>query len=319
MSRTAPSLDRTRQLAAIRDQLGALERQLTPSWAGGAPEERNTWPEIGHAATVKAARRLNRAAGVLASSVLFDSAIEHYRGSFENKAMYAPLVTASLTLAASLHGTADFRPAAHWFRDSVYALAAATGLAGTGFHIYNVTKRPGGLIWQNVFYGAPLGAPAAILLSGLLGVYSERTRDSDGITPTVFGFRAGRAMAALTGAGLLGTSGEAGLLHFRGAYHNPFMFAPVTIPPTAAALMFEAAGARGRNRWFTRWWLRLTTLLGVVGVGFHAYGVSRNMGGWRNWRQTVLNGPPLPAPPSFTGLALAGLAALGLMQDHPDA
>jgi len=28
----------------------------------------------------------------------------------------------------------------------------------------------------------------------------------------------------------------------------------------------------------------------------------------------VLNGPPLPAPPSFTGLALAGLAALKLME-----
>ena len=41
------------------------------------------------------------------------------------------------------------------------------------------------------------------------------------------------------------------------------------------------------------------------------------MGGWRNWRQNLLNGPPLPAPPSFTGLALAGLAALGLMEDHP--
>ena len=34
------------------------------------------------------------------------------------------------------------------------------------------------------------------------------------------------------------------------------------------------------------------------------------MGGWRNWSQNVLNGPPLPAPPSFTGLAMAGLAAL---------
>jgi hypothetical protein len=42
------------------------------------------------------------------------------------------------------------------------------------------------------------------------------------------------------------------------------------------------------------------------------------MGGWRNWSQNVLNGPPIPAPPSFTGLALAGLAGLGLMQDHPD-
>ena len=48
----------------------------------------------------------------------------------------------------------------------------------------------------------------------------------------------------------------------------------------------------------TRWWLRLTTLLGFVGVGFHAYGVSRNMGGWRNWRQTVLKVPRCPRPPA---------------------
>jgi hypothetical protein len=62
----------------------------------------------------------------------------------------------------------------------------------------------------------------------------------------------------------------------------------------------------------------LTAALGFAGAGFHAFGVARNMGGWRNWRQNVLNGPPIPAPPSFTGLALAGLAALGLLEDHPD-
>ncbi len=94
----------------------------------------------------------------------------------------------------------------------------------------------------------------------------------------------------------------------------------MTIPPAAAALLGETAfGKSRRNRWFTRWWLRLTALLGFAGVGFHAYGVSRNMGGWRNWSQNVLNGPPLPAPPSFTGLALAGLAALRLLKEHPDA
>jgi hypothetical protein len=43
------------------------------------------------------------------------------------------------------------------------------------------------------------------------------------------------------------------------------------------------------------------------------------MGGWRNWSQNILNGPPLPAPPSFAGLALAGLAALELMKEHSDA
>jgi hypothetical protein len=65
--------------------------------------------------------------------------------------------------------------------------------------------------------------------------------------------------------------------------------------------------------------LRLTALGGVLGAGFHVFGVGRGMGGWRNWSQNILNGPPFPAPPSFTGLALAGLAALGLIEEHPRA
>jgi hypothetical protein len=271
--------------------------------------------------TVLAARRLNRAAGTLATSVLADSAVEHYRGSFKNKAMFTPLIVSALTLATSLHGTADMRPAAHRLRDTTYLLAAATGLIGTGFHIYNVGKKVGGFSWQNLFYGAPLGAPMAILLSGLVGFCSERLRESKpGRRPEIFDLPAGRTIAAVTGAGLLGTAGEAGLLHFRGAFHNPFMVLPVTLPPIGAALLASvAAGGPGREHRFTRWWMRLLAAMGTVGVGFHAYGVSRNMGGWRNWSQNILNGPPLPAPPSFVGLALAGLASLRLMKDHPDA
>ena len=91
----------------------------------------------------------------------------------------------------------------------------------------------------------------------------------------------------MSGAGLLGTVGEAGLLHFRGAYHNPVMFLPVTLPPVAAALLANTAVGRARRQ-------RAADPLGAArdrrhsaspGVGFHAYGVQRNMGGWRNWRQ----------------------------------
>jgi hypothetical protein len=236
-------------------------------------------------ATVTAARRLNGAAGTLAASVLADSAVEHYRGSFENKAMFTPLIVSALTIATSLHGTADSRPAAHAMRDTIYALAAATGLIGTGFHVYNVTKRPGGFSWQNLFYGAPLGAPFAILLSGLIGFCSERVRNTTRWrTPTIFGLPAGRAMAAVMSAGLLGTTGEAGLMHFRGAFHNPLMALPVTLPPIGALLLASAAaGPPGRNLWFTRWWMWLLTAMGFGGVALHVYGVSRNMGGWRNW------------------------------------
>jgi len=253
--------------------------------------------------------------------VLADSSVEHYRGSFKNKAMFIPPVVSALTLLISGHGTADRRRGAHVVRDAVYALAAATGLIGTGFHVYNIGKATGGFCWQNLFYRAPLGAPMAMLLSGLTGFCSERVRDNKrGAIPTLFRLPAGRTMAAVTSAGLLGTTAEAGLLHFRGAFHDPFMLVPVTLPPIGAALLAGAAtGRRGRDLRLTRWWMRLLTAMGFAGVGFHAYGVSRNMGGWRNWSQNLLNGPPLPAPPSFAGLALAGLAALGLMDDLPHA
>ena len=116
---------------------------------------------------------------------------------------------------------------------------------------------------------------------------------------------------------LLGTTAEAGLLHFRGAFHNPAMLLPVTMPPVAAALLGAAAvGDATKDRKGSRLWMAATAAMGVAGVAFHAYGVSRGMGGWRNWRQNAIAGPPLPAPPSFTGLALAGLAALALLKEH---
>ena len=292
-----------------------------PLPAPEAPLARRPIPrteEAAPSAVVTAARRLNRAAGTIAASVLIDSAMEHYRGNFHNKAMWTPLVTSALSLAVSVHGLSDERHGAHPVRDVVYACAGLVGLVGTGFHIYNVTKKVGGFNWQNVFYSAPLGAPAAMSLSGLMGFLAERVRDNqpEG-EPRVFGRPAGRIVAATTAMSLLGTTAEAGLLHFRGAFHNPAMLLPVTMPPLAAALLGQAAvGDAAKDRIASRRWLAATAAMGVAGVMFHAYGVSRGNGGWRNWSQNAFAGPPLPAPPSFTGLALAGLAALALLKEH---
>jgi hypothetical protein len=91
------------------------------------------------------------------------------------------------------------------------------------------------------------------------------------------------------------------------------MWLPVTVPPIGAALLARAAVERGPGwRRLTTAWLALTAALGIGGVGFHIFGVHRAMGGWRNWRQNVIDGPPLPAPPAFTAFAIGGLAALGL-------
>jgi hypothetical protein len=269
---------------------------------------------------VRAAQRMNRAAGLLAVAVLADSALEHYRGAFHNPGMVAPLLSGCLSLAVSAQGNADPSPTAHRVRDVAYVAAALTGLTGTAFHLYNVTKRPGGWSWQNLFYGAPLGAPAALTLCGVLGWLAERVRETPrGRRPRGAAVRVARAVAGASALGLAGTIAEVGMLHFRGAYHSRWMYLPVSIPPLSAALIGAAAvGPARRPRTLTRWLLRLTGLLGPLGVFLHLRGVSRGMGGWRNLRQNVLNGPPVPAPPSFTALALAGLAALGLLEDRPD-
>ena len=300
--------------------LGLTRQSASPPRSSFRPARRLAAPSLDRGAALRGARRLNQAAGMLAASVLADSAVEHYRGSFHNRAMVTPLLTASLSLAASVHGSGDGRARPHRGRDAVYLASALTGLAGTAFHIYNIAKRPGGFSWQNLFYAAPIGAPAALSLSGAMGFLAERVRDTrPGLSPMLLGVPAGRIVGGATSLGLLGTVAEVGLLHFRGAYQNPAMFLPVTIPPITAALIGRASlGATGRRKPWARSWLRLTAAMGILGAGFHVYGVSRMMGGWRNWSQNLLNGPPIPAPPSFTGLAIAGLAALGLMEDHPD-
>lgn len=264
---------------------------------------------------VDAARKMNGAAAVLAMAVLGDSGLEHYRGAFSNKLMFLPLLSSTLALWASGHGMRDRVPEPHPGRDAIYALGALTGLIGTGMHFYNIGKREGGYSWNNFFYGAPIGAPMALLLSGVFGMAAERVRDRGrGREPVLFGLPCGQVVGAMTAAGLLGTLGEVSLLHFRGAFHDPAMFIPIAAPPVAAALIANAAlePSPARRR-IARVWLRLTTAIGVLGVGFHIFGVHRNMGGWKNWKQNIQAGPPLPAPPSFTGLGIAGLAALELM------
>lgn len=295
----------------------SLARRSPASAASLRLSRSDSRPEPAH---VSAARSLNRGSALLAASVLSDSAMEHYRGAFDNPAMFTPLVSASLSLLAGLHGGMDTSAETQRLRHAVYLGAAAAGIAGTGFHLYNITKRPGGMSWENLFRAAPIGAPMALLLSGALGAVAEQLRDQPAKDPILFGMHAGRAVALLVSAGLLGTVGEVALLHFRGAFQNRAMYLPLIAPPVAAVLLAEAAlagppaSAASLRRWLPRLWLRITAALGFAGVGFHARGIARRQGGWHNWSQNLFDGPPLPAPPGFTALALAGLAALRLRE-----
>jgi len=261
---------------------------------------------------IVATRMIAGGAAALAFSVLTDSGLEHYRGSFANPTMVLPLGASALSLA--MNGRRSKKPESGGSEVPTVSHVGSTavGLIGLGFHVFNVTKRPGGLTFNNLFYGAPAGAPASLLLSGMLGGIADRLAKGEEEIGS-FGITSGRAVGGIVTVGILGTVGEAALLHFRGAFHDPFMWLPVTLPPIAA-LSLARDVADNTPRGATTALLAATAVLGVMGVGFHAYGVSRNMGGFRNWRQNILVGPPIPTPPAFTGLAIAGIGALMLMK-----
>ena len=263
-------------------------------------------------ANVRGVQGLGAGAAILCLSVALDSGIEHYRARFHDPLMLAGPTAAVAGLAAAT--AIAFRPerANASGVKLTLAVTAAAGAVGLGFHGYNILKRPWGLSDLNLFYAAPAGAPAALTLAGGLGLLAGQISSSGTAQSRKDLARVGAATAVV---GLLGTAAEAGLLHFRGAFQNPVMYAPVTLPP-AAAIATGAAILWSRSAPVAEPLLKATAVLGIAGPLFHAYGVHRNMGGWRNWSQMVLQGPPIPAPPAFLGLAIGALGMLPLLHEE---
>ncbi len=265
----------------------------------------------------RALGRSRTGTAILSFSVLADSAMEHYRGGFHHGSMFAAPTTGALSLAAAM--AEPERGAASRAVMLTHTAALAVGTAGMAYHLRNVSQRPGGICWNNLFYAAPLGAPGSLATAGLLGAVTHAMATSSRRSADGADLRHGRQLAALSAVALLGETAEVALLHFRGAFHDPFMYLPVTIPPAAAvALLVHAAHPEPRHRAPVRRLLQAVNALGVIGTGFHIMGVARNMGGWRNYTQMALQGPPTPAPISFTGLGLSGLAALDLLDIHEE-
>ncbi len=256
----------------------------------------------------RAAQALGAGAAVLCLSVALDSGLEHYRGMFKNRLMYVAPSVALLGAAAAILVAASPQQATAKPVRLVFGAIGVTGAVGFGFHTYNILKRAGGLDFLNLFYGAPVGAPFALALGGLYGELGRRFIEGGAATTTL-----SRITAGVIAGSLLGTSGEAGLLHFRGAFQNPAMYAPVVLPPIAAVSL-AAAALSSRRAAIAEPLLKATAVLGIAGPLFHAYGIHRNMGGWRNWSQMILQGPPLPAPPAFLGIAVAGIGVLPLLK-----
>ena len=160
-------------------------------------------------------------------------------------------------------------------------------------------------------YGAPQLAPLALAGVGVLALIAGR-----GLTgQTSFaGVGLRPALLVYVSVMLAGAVLQAGLLHYRGAFNNPAMYAPLTAPLLTVFASVWAALAPGRGAFVVlAILLWLTFLTGFAGLGMHLRGLGRQMGGLYvalfNW----LEGPPAFAPALFAGFAAVGLVAVYLL------
>jgi hypothetical protein len=254
-------------------------------------------------------------AAALALFITADALAGHYRSGFAFRSQYAPFVSGGLLIITAL--VASVAPDVSLTKKVLQAagwLAVITGVVGFGFHhYYGIVKKPGGYKWllHYLMYGAPQLAPLALAATGVLaliaaqGMAGEASFAGMNMRVTLFGFVA----IALAGAIL-----QAGILHYRGAFNNPVMYAPFAAPLVAVfasvLMIFTPSRAMSLVLAIMLW---LTFLTGFVGLGMHLRGLGRQMGGLYvalfNW----LEGPPAFAPALFAGLAAVGLVAIYLL------
>jgi hypothetical protein len=92
----------------------------------------------------------------------------HWTGNFFNRLMYTPLVLSPIMSLVHLASLWRSR-LAQALELPLSILTTFVGLVGFSFHVGNLLGRPGGLSWQNLFYGPPLMAPLQMTAYGALG------------------------------------------------------------------------------------------------------------------------------------------------------
>jgi hypothetical protein len=247
--------------------------------------------------------------------ILADAFAGHYRSGFGFRAQYAPFVSGGLLIIAAM--TASIAPEDAWANLALRStgwLAIVAGAIGFGFHhYYGMAKKPGGYNWflHYLMYGAPQLAPLALTATGVLALISAR-----GLTgqTSLIGLDVRSALFVVVAIAISGAILQSGILHYRGAFNNPAMYAPFAAPLLAvfASLWMVLSPSRAASVALSIL-LWLTFLTGFVGIGMHLRGFGRQMGGLYvtvfNW----LEGPPAFAPALFAGFAAIGLVTMYLL------
>lgn len=116
-------------------------------------------------------RTLAAATAVSAVALGVEIYFEHYKASFGDRWMWAPLVATPPLVGAGVAGVFSER-AARTLLPVASAVYAANGVIGVVTHVRGVLQKPGGLRepLYNLVMGPPLLAPGSLTAVGAMGV-----------------------------------------------------------------------------------------------------------------------------------------------------
>jgi hypothetical protein len=122
-------------------------------------------------------RMLSAATAGAAATLGLEIYFEHYRASFGNRWMWAPVVVSAPMTAAGIAGVFSER-AAKRLLPFTSLLVLANGIQGTYLHVRGIGRKPGG--WHNALYnvvmGPPIFAPMSYAAVGAMGILAAILR-----------------------------------------------------------------------------------------------------------------------------------------------
>ena len=122
-------------------------------------------------------RMMSAATAAAAATLGIEIYFEHYRASFGNKWMWAPVIVSAPMTVAGVAGVFD-KGAAKRFLPVTSLFVLANGIQGTYLHVRGIGRKPGG--WDNALYnvvmGPPIFAPISFAAVGAMGILAAILR-----------------------------------------------------------------------------------------------------------------------------------------------
>jgi hypothetical protein len=246
---------------------------------------------------------------------------EHYRGSYGQRIMYAPVVTSALATVGCLLGVAN-RSMARTVMPVASSTLLVNGVIGFFYHIRGVARKPGG--WRipvfNIVMGPPLFAPLLLGIGGYLGFLASfmRREDNPGSRPSghwlwskeISTGHFQKHMAIATSIAALLSGAEALYSHYKNNFRYMLQqISPLIIAPALCAVailaLFKPKAARKAMAVLSVF----AIFDGTAGFFYHVRGVFRRPGGKRQLFYNIVYGPPVLAPLLFAAAGFLGLLA----------